>query len=256
MNQIALTEKQAAPTWFPANLDSLNRRFERVQTRDVLRWGLTTFGQDTVLATGFGPSGIVLMHMVSQIRPQTAVFYLQTDLFFPETLALRDQLAERLNLRFVEVHSGLSLNEQAHQFGAALWQRNPDFCCRLRKVEPLRRFLADKKAWITGIRRDQSPTRRNAQVVAWDNANHLLKLSPLATWTKEDVWGYIYEHSLPTNVLHDEGYPSIGCMPCTRPVNGEGGERDGRWAGKDKLECGIHIQPDGTIRRLSVVGNR
>jgi phosphoadenosine phosphosulfate reductase len=259
-NQIKLAENQTAPTWFPANLDSLNRRFERLQPKDVLRWGLTTFAEDIVLATGFGPSGIVLMHIVSQIQPrlrsQTAVFYLQTDLFFPETLTLRDQLAERLGLRFVEVHSGLSLNEQAHQFGPALWQRNPDLCCRLRKVEPLRRFLAGKKAWITGIRRDQSLTRRSARIIAWDKANHLLKLSPLAAWTKADVWDYIHEHDLPTNVLHDEGYPSIGCMPCTHPVIPGDDERAGRWAGTDKLECGIHIQPDGTVIRLSVIGDR
>jgi phosphoadenosine phosphosulfate reductase len=256
MKQIALAENQPTPTWFPANLESLNRRFERLQVHDVLRWGLTTFGEDIVLATGFGPSGIVLMHMVSQIRPQTAVFYLQTDLFFPETLALRDQLAQGLDLRFVEVHSGLSLNEQAHQFGPALWQRNPDLCCRLRKVEPLRRFLANKKAWITGIRRDQSPTRCHTQIIAWDNANHLLKISPLATWNKAQVWDYIHEHNLPTNVLHDEGYPSIGCMPCTQPVAAGSDERAGRWAAVDKMECGIHLQPDGTIVRLSVTRGR
>lgn len=253
MNQLAVAEKQPAPTWFPANLASINRRFERLSAKDVLRWGLTTFTEDIVLATGFGPSGIVLMHMVSQLRPQTAVFYLQTGLFFPETLALRDQLSDRLGLPFIEVHSGLSLNEQAHQFGPNLWERNPDLCCRLRKVEPLRRFLADKKAWISGIRRDQSPTRRLTQVVAWDNANHLLKLNPLAAWTQAQVWDYIREHHLPTNLLHDEGYPSIGCMPCTRPVSAGDDERAGRWAGSEKLECGIHIQPDGTILRVSQI---
>lgn len=251
MTQVTLNEKQQRPTWFPANLVPLNRRFEKLQAVDLLRWGLTTFADDIVLATGFGPSGVVLMHMVSQIRPKTAVFYLQTNLFFPETLALRDQLSDRLGMQFIEVHSGLSLNEQAHQFGAALWQRNPDLCCRLRKVEPLRRFLADKKAWITGIRRDQATTRRQTQLVSWDNANHLVKLCPLASWTQEQVWEYIHQHDLPTNVLHDEGYPSIGCMPCTNPVSSGEDERAGRWAGTEKLECGIHIQPDGTIVRVS-----
>lgn len=259
MNHLTLVENRPRPSWFPANLDPLNRRFETLPAADMLRWGLTTFADDIVLSTGFGPSGIVLMHMVAQIRPKTAVFYLQTNLFFPETLALRDELSERLGLQFTEVHSGLSLNEQAHQFGAALWQRNPDLCCRLRKVEPLRRYLADKKAWITGIRRDQSPTRRQTQIVSWDNANHLVKLCPLAGWTKDQVWAYIEQHDLPTNILHDEGYPSIGCMPCTRPVAAGEAERAGRWAGTEKLECGIHIQPDGTIVRLSqlaVNGNR
>lgn len=251
MNHLTLVENKPRPSWFPANLDPLNRRFEKLPAADVLRWGLTTFADDIVLSTGFGPSGIVLMHLVSQIRPKTAVFYLQTNLFFPETLALRDELSERLGLQFTEVHSGLSLNEQAHQFGAALWQRNPDLCCRLRKVEPLRRYLADKKAWITGIRRDQSPSRRQTQIISWDNANHLVKLCPLAGWTQDQVWDYIRQHDLPTNMLHDEGYPSIGCMPCTRPVAAGEAERAGRWAGTEKLECGIHIQPDGTVVRVS-----
>lgn len=242
--------QQTAPTWFPANLDALNRRFESLHPRDVLRWGLTTFADETALATGFGPSGVVLMHMVSRLRPKTAVFYLQTDLFFSETLALRDELAEQLGLRFVEVHSGLSLNEQAQQFGPALWRRNPDLCCRLRKVEPLRRFLADKKAWITAIRRDQSPTRRSTKVVSWDSANHLVKLCPLAGWTQDQVWEYIETYRLPYNSLHDQGYPSIGCIPCTAPAFSGSDERAGRWAGRQKLECGIHIQPDGTVARM------
>lgn len=243
-----------AEKWFPANLDALNRRFEPMEPQDLLRWGLTSFAGETALATGFGPSGVVLMHMASQLahgRRKTAVFYLQTDLFFPETLTLRDELAERLDIEFIEVHSGLSLNEQAHQFGERLWGRNPDLCCHLRKVEPLRRFLADKKAWITGIRRDQSPTRRHTKVVSWDSANHLVKLCPLAAWTQEQVWEYIDMHDLPTNALHDEGYPSIGCIPCTAPALNAASERAGRWAGQQKLECGIHIQPDGTIVRAS-----
>ena len=238
--------------WFPANLASLNRRFDKQNPNNILRWGLITFGNDIVLATGFGPSGVVLMHMVSQIRPQTTIFYLQTDLFFPETLALRDELATRLGLQFEEVHSGLSLGEQNFQYGRQLWQRNPDLCCQLRKVNPLHRYLAGKKAWITGIRRDQSLTRATTPVVSWDNANHLLKLCPLAHWTQDDVWDYIHQHQLPYNLLHDEGYPSIGCVPCTRAVKVGGQERDGRWANTNKTECGIHIQPDGSIVRMQV----
>ena len=239
--------------WFPANLKPISRRLEAMHARDILRWGLTTFSPDIALATGFGPSGVVLMHMTAQIRPQTTVFYLQTDLFFAETLALRDQLARRLGLTFTAVHSGLSLPEQARQYGPNLWQRDPDRCCQLRKVNPLRRFLAGKKAWVTGIRRDQGPSRAHTQVVAWDNANHLLKLSPLAAWTQAQVWDYIHRHDLPYNELHDRGYPSIGCRPCTRPVAPGGDERAGRWAGSNKTECGIHIQPDGRLVRLAAV---
>ena len=250
VNATAVMTPPRSLNWFPANLEAFNRRFEERTPEAILRWGLTTFNEDIVLATGFGPSGVVLMHMVSQIRPQTAVFYLQTDLFFTETLALRDELRERFDINFVEVHSGLSLNEQAFQFGAALWQRNPDLCCRLRKVNPMRRYLAEKKAWITGVRRDQGPSRANTQIVSWDNVNQLIKLSPLATWTREQVWNYIYQNDLPYNDLHDRGYPSIGCMPCTKAVSDGADERAGRWAEMEKTECGIHIQPDGTVSRV------
>ncbi|KAA3661684.1 MAG: phosphoadenylyl-sulfate reductase [Chloroflexi bacterium] len=250
VNETTAVTPPRSLNWFPANLGAFNRRFEEQSPEVVLRWGLTTFNEDIVLATGFGPSGVVLMHMVSQIRAETAVFFLQTDLFFPETLALRDELRERFNINFVEVHSGLSLNEQAIQFGSALWQRNPDLCCRLRKVNPMRRYLSEKKAWITGVRRDQGRSRANTQIVAWDNANHLIKLSPLATWRREQVWDYIYKNNLPYNDLHDHGYPSIGCLPCTKPVAAGEDERAGRWANMEKTECGIHIQPDGRVSRI------
>jgi len=236
-------KKEEALTWFPANLSGLNRRFEHKEPDHLLRWGLATFGDEVVMATGFGPSGIVLMHKASQIRPGTGVFYLNTDLFFPETLALRNELAERLDLQFIEVHSGLSLLDQSRQLGPELWRHNPDLCCQLRKVDPLRRFLAGKKGWITGIRRDQSNTRASTQLVAWDSANHLLKLNPLARWSQEQVWDYIHDHNLPYNELHDQGYASIGCQPCTRAVKHGEEERAGRWSGLKKTECGIHIQP-------------
>jgi phosphoadenosine phosphosulfate reductase len=248
-----ITETPPALTWFPANLPSLNRRFARLEPEDVLNWGLTTFGQETAVATGFGPTGIALLHMISQIRPKAQVFYLQTDLFFPETLALRDELAQRLDIEFIEVHSGLSLDDQSRHYGPNLWEHNPDLCCQLRKINPMRQFLSDKKAWVTGLRRDQSPARANTELVSWDNANHLLKLCPLAYWTRKQVWDYIYEHHLPYNELHDRGYPSIGCQPCTKPAElNSGDERAGRWSGLAKTECGIHFH-DGQVVRLAEV---
>lgn len=238
--------------WKPANLGRISQRFEQQHPKELLRWALATYGDNMVVATGFGGSGIVQMHMISQIRPKTTFFYLQTDVLFPETLALRDELAERLGIQFTEVHSGLSLGEQAFQYGRVLWTRNPDLCCLMRKVEPMKQFLADKRAWVTAIRRDQSASRAQTQLVDWDDTNGLIKLAPLATWTKEQVWDYIEAHNLPYNALRDAGYGSIGCMPCTRPLrDGETDERAGRWAGTDKIECGLHIQPDGTIVRTS-----
>ncbi len=226
--------------WNEATFPDINRYFAARPPQELLQSARETFGEGVVLATGFGLSGIVLMHMVSQLQPGIPVFYLQTDLLFAETLALRDKLTAQLGINFVEVHCGLSLAEQSRQYGEALWERTPDKCCHLRKVVPLRRYLADKQAWITGIRRDQSPTRANIPLVGWDAANQLVKLNPLAGWTRQQVWQYIFAHHLPYNILHDRGYPSIGCEPCTQPAAGDD-ERAGRWAGREKTECGIHL---------------
>ncbi len=224
-------------------LRPLNEAFEQASPRDLLRWAGETFGAGLVLATGFGPSGVVLAHLVSGMDPTPTVFYLETDLLFAETYALRDRLAERLGLSFTPVHGGLSLDAQARAHGPDLWAREPNRCCFLRKVLPLRRFLADKSAWITGLRRDQAPSRAGIDLVEWDGANGLVKLNPLARWTDAEVWGYLHRHDLPYNPLHDEGYPSLGCVPCTRPVAPGEDARAGRWSGFAKTECGIHVQP-------------
>lgn len=245
------SEQLSAVSWMPTNLAAISRRFETRHPRELLRWALTTFGDDLAIATGFGTSGIVLMHMISQLRPRANFFYLDTDLLFPETLTLRDELVARLGIRITPVRTKLSIDEQALRYGEALWQSNPDLCCKLRKVNPLRHFLADKRAWITGVRRDQSATRAHTALVDWDRANHLVKLNPLAGWTRDQVWAYIGQHRLPYNVLHDQGYPSIGCVHCTRKVEVGAPERAGRWAGTAKTECGIHIQPDGTLVRTT-----
>ena len=164
--------------WTKEHLPSISHYFEHRPAEQLLGDALDHFGDELVMATGFGTSGVVLMHIVSQLRPQTTFFYLQTDLLFPETMALRDRLVERLGIRFTEVHCGLSLEAQAEQHGSDLWSHSPDLCCHLRKVVPLRRYLADKSAWITGLRRDQSASRANTPLVAWDAANGLVKLNP------------------------------------------------------------------------------
>lgn len=228
--------------WTSVSFPNTNRRFAGYPPERILRWGFSAFAPHIALATGFGPSGVVLMHLVSQIRPQTTVFYLDTDLLFPETLALRDALAERLGITFTRVHSGLSLGAQADRYGEALWQRDPDRCCALRKVEPLRRYLAGHRAWISGLRRDQSASRAHTQPVEWDGANGLVKLNPLAHWTHKDVWQHIHHHDLPYNPLHDEGFESVGCVPCTRALRPGEDVRSGRWSGFAKTECGIHLQ--------------
>jgi len=238
-----LNDNQATPEWDPKNLKPVSDTFEGRPLQEILNWGFENFAPDIALATGFGPEGIVLMHHVSQIRPETTVFYLDTALLFPETYALRDELEERLGIRFTAVHPRDTVEAQAEKNGPELWTRDPNLCCYLRKVEPQRRFLATQKAWISGIRRDQTLNRARAGLVEWDAANSIVKLNPLANWSGDQVWDYIHQYDLPFNRLHLENYPSIGCWPCTRPVAPGDDPRSGRWAGSSKTECGIHLQP-------------
>lgn len=218
----------------------LNRRFTGTHPEEILSWAVSVFGDDAVLSTGFGPSGLVLMHKLSLIKPGVKVFCLDTDLLFNETYELMDRLTERLSIEIVHVRSHLSLEEQERQYGKELWKTDPDKCCYLRKVLPLKMFLDDKQAWISGIRRDQSKTRSQAPVVSREQLYDVIKINPLATWTEDEIWDYIRINEIPYNRLHDDGYPSLGCVPCTRPVNNGENPRAGRWAGMQKSECGIH----------------
>ena len=218
--------------------------FERSYPHEIIAWAAHRFEQDLAMATGFGPEGIVIMHILSQVAPQTTVFYLDTDLFFPETYALRDKLEQRFGMKFERVSTSLGLDQQTEQHGPELWSREPDLCCRLRKVTPLRAYLKTKKAWITAIRRNQTSQRASAQAIEWDQANGLVKVNPLLKWSQDQVWTYIYLYDLPFNELHHKGYPSIGCAPCTRPVAEGADPRSGRWVGRNKVECGIHVQDE------------
>ncbi len=244
------TSLPPALRWFPANLEGLNHAFEKKHPRDILRWGLAIYGRDMPLATGFGPSGIVMLHLACQETRNFRAFFLQTDLHFEETMVLRRQLERRLGIEIEPIAAKLTLEEQAGRYGPDLWHSDPDFCCQLRKVDPLTRYLAGKRAWATAIRRDQSPSRVKTPILSWDHAHRLLKICPLAGWQRDQVWDYIRVHHLPYNDLHDEGYRSIGCAPCTRPAAAGEDERAGRWAGREKTECGIHIQPDGRLGPL------
>lgn len=221
------------------NLTEINEQLESAEVSEVLEWARSVFGDKLVMATGFGPSGVVLLDHAARIAPDLSVFYLDTGVLFPSTHSLRDALTQRFGMSFEPV-SGISLERQEAEHGARLWARDPDQCCHIRKVAPLRRFLKGKQAWITGLRRDQSASRTATQIVEWDGANGLFKVNPLARWTSEQVWGHIRRHGLPYNELHDQGYLSIGCEPCTRKVTAGEDERAGRWAGMAKTECGIH----------------
>jgi phosphoadenosine phosphosulfate reductase len=227
------------------DLQAISYEFETASPQAVLRWAIEEFGTDVALATGFGAEGCVLVSMLSAISQATRIFYLDTDLLFPETYALRDQLEARYGVHFERRATTLSLSDQAAQYGERLWEREPDLCCRLRKVEPLREMLKGMRAWITAIRRDQSTERTHAGFVEWDRKFGLVKINPLAAWSTRDVWNYIAKHDVPYNPLHDRGYPSIGCVPCTTPVQIGEVPRAGRWRDTGKTECGIHQRVNG-----------
>lgn len=226
--------------WSPETFITINRQLQEAHPDEVIKWGYKTFGAKMVLGTGFGSSGMLLIHRIDKLGLPISVFYLDTHLLFEETYSLHDRLEEKFDINFVRVSTGLSLKDQAEEYGEELWNKDPNKCCYLRKVLPLRNYLSDKKAWISGVRRSQSETRKQTQVVEWDPENEVVKINPLATWTSEEVWSYIQINELPYNPLHDEGYPSIGCIPCTQPVLTDEGERAGRWRGSEKTECGIH----------------
>jgi phosphoadenosine phosphosulfate reductase len=208
---------------------------ERLSAQELLAAVLDRFHPHVSLACSFQKEEAVLLDMLFEIEPQARVFALDTHVLFPETYGIWREIERRYGVK-VEVFEGPSLGRQAAVHGDALWQRNPDLCCAIRKVEPLGRALAELECWITGMRRDQSPSRADAPKLGWDERHELWKASPLADWSDEDVWAYVHPRDLPVNALHERGYASIGCTHCTRP--GEG--REGRWSGMEKAECGLH----------------
>ncbi|MBA3965060.1 MAG: phosphoadenylyl-sulfate reductase [Nitrospirales bacterium] len=227
----------------PEELVAVNRSMEAQAPRKIVETAIAEYGGTVILACSFGAEDVVLADMMFRSNPGSTLFYLDTDFLFPETHAVRDRIIQHYQLQddqIIQVKSKLSPSEQATQFGEALWQREPDQCCSLRKVEPLTRILAKYAAWMTGIRRDQSPTRANAGIVEWDTKFGLVKFNPLATWSWEQVWEYIRANDVPYNALHDRHYPSIGCTHCTAPVMPGEDPRSGRWKSSEKTECGLH----------------
>jgi phosphoadenosine phosphosulfate reductase len=226
-----------------ADLKVWSDSLESQQPQDALAAALQRYAGKIVLACSFGAEDVVLVDMIHRIDPSAPLFYLDTDFLFAETYATRDRVIERYNLKpaqVIQVKSLITPERQAVQYGEALWAKEPDRCCQLRKVEPLTRVLQGYDAWITGIRRDQAPSRANAGVVEWDAKFALVKVNPLARWTWADVWTYINVYEVPYNPLHDQNYPSIGCTHCTAPVAAGDDPRAGRWKNFAKTECGLH----------------
>src|ERR1051325_499860 len=207
---------------------------------ETLEWAFEEFQETMTIATGFGAEGVALIDMAVKINPNVDIFFLDTEFLFQETYELRRRLEDRYRIQIRVFKTDITPEQQAEQFGERLWTTNPDLCCRLRKLEPLREALGGRRAWITAIRQDQTLERSNARVVEWDYQWRLVKINPLVHWKKEQVWKYINRNQVPYNPMHDRGYPSIGCTHCTSPVREGEHDRSGRWAGLSKTECGIH----------------
>jgi phosphoadenosine phosphosulfate reductase len=233
--------------------EELNRIGEAMEARrpaEILSWAVEQFPH-VGFATGFGVEGCVLVDVIARARLPIDVFTLDTGLLFPETEALWRRLEERYEVRIRARRPERSVAQQAAEFGERLWEREPERCCAMRKVAPLREALAGLDAWVTAIRRDQTRERSGIRILEWDDRFGLAKVNPLANWTASDVWLYVRENDVPFNPLHERGYPSIGCVPCTSPVRPGEEPRAGRWRGREKKECGIHV---GT-ERLSLIRN-
>ena len=233
------TESRSTEDTLKAVSDSL----EGQSPQDILDYAFKQYSPKIILACSFGAEDVVLVDMMLRVNPEAVLFYLDTDFLFPETYEVRDRIITKYGLKdsqVLEMKSLLTPGEQAKQHGDALWSRNPDQCCGIRKVEPLGRVLKNYSAWITGIRRDQSPTRANAGLVESDQKFQLVKVNPLAAWSWEQVWTYIHANDVPYNLLHEQHYPSVGCTHCTSPVMPGEDPRSGRWKNFVKTECGLH----------------
>jgi phosphoadenosine phosphosulfate reductase len=224
-----------------ANIAAANRFLRGATPQRVLWWAVEQFRPHLALATAFGAEGCCLIHMLAEIDPTVQIFNLETGYQFPETLELRERIQKRYGITVELVHPDLTVGQYETKYGGPLYRRQPDQCCYERKTVPLRRALAGSAAWISAIRSDQTADRAFANLVQWDGRFDLVKVNPLLNWTRRDVWAFIRANDVPYNPLHDQGYPSIGCWPCTCAVADGADERAGRWAGTDKQECGLHV---------------
>ncbi|MGD8456166.1 MAG: phosphoadenylyl-sulfate reductase [Anaerolineales bacterium] len=220
-------------------INILSNKFRNIPPQQIIEWAVETFWPDVAMSSSFQTHSVPLLHMVSQIKPEMRILFLDTGFHFPETLEFKENLRKSWGLNIVDLHPKIERKEIESRFGKDLFQRDPDLCCFIHKVEPLAEALRGLRAWITGIRQGQTAQRAQASALQL-HPNGLVKVNPLLPWTREEVWEYIKEHDLPLHPLYSQGYLSIGCAPCTQPVNSGEDERAGRWIGSNKTECGLH----------------
>lgn len=241
---------------YAALADDARRDLEKASPEEVLRWAVDVFEDRFCITSSMADA--VLIDMASRVSPGIDVIFLDTGYHFDETLQTRDKVRHRYAIELHVIKPKQSVSEQDAVFGPNLFGRDPDACCNLRKVEPLRRSLEPYFAWGSGIRRDETAARRDMGVVEWDENRAMVKVNPLASWTAEQVDDYIAEHDVIVNELVHQGYPSIGCEPCTRKVRPGDDPRSGRWAGTGKAECGLHYDAgrnaEGLVSRTPVSG--
>lgn len=220
-----------------------NRERAGATPEEILRWSVERFHPRLLMATAFGAEGCCLIHMLAEIEPRVRFINLETGYQFPETLELRERIQARYGIAVESIHPEQTVAEYEQDHGGPLHGLRPDQCCHDRKIRPLRLALERiaPLAWVSAIRKDQTDHRDRAEVIQWDAKFKLVKVNPLLNWTKKEVWAFIARHDVPYNPLHDRDYPSIGCWPCTRPVGPGEDDRAGRWAGKVKKECGLHV---------------
>jgi phosphoadenosine phosphosulfate reductase len=228
-------------TYNPAGrIEAAALRLEDAPPEKTLAWAFDEFGDRVAIATGFGAEGAALIHLAAQVNPRPNIFFLDTGFLFAETYDLRRRIEDRYRIEIRAVQTRITPESQEEIFGPKLWAGDPDLCCRLRKLEPLKEELSNLDAWATAIRRDQTEARARAREVEWDYRWQIVKINPLVGWSKQDVWRFILRNNVPYNPLHDRGYPSIGCEHCTRAVILGEDDRAGRWSGREKTECGLH----------------
>ncbi|MEO3762083.1 phosphoadenylyl-sulfate reductase [Streptomyces sp. B8F3] len=234
-----MTVIEDADTDTAALAERAGRELEDASALEILRWAADTFGKRFCVTSSM--QDMVVAHLASRAMPGVDVLFLDTGYHFPETIGTRDAVAAVMDVNVVSLTPRLTVAEQDAEYGPRLYERNPDLCCSLRKMQPLEDGLAAYDSWATGLRRDESPTRANTPVVGWDAKRRKVKVSPIARWSEADVQAYVAEHGVLTNPLLADGYPSIGCAPCTRRVAPGEDARAGRWAGFAKTECGINV---------------
>lgn len=226
-----------------AEIPALDAKFNASSTEEILRWAWQTFGARAAIGTSFQGAGLVMMHIAKLNGFNFPVFTMDTGLLFPETVTLHKRLQDFFGFKIERLEPDITVEQQNEINGPELWKRDPDLCCTMRKVLPLRSKLNELDCWITGLRRQQSATRTDIGIIelyAFDEGRDIVKLNPMANWTRDAVWKYLHDHHIPYNPLHDQGYRSIGCWPCTNKDAGGENERAGRWTGFNKVECGIH----------------